>query len=184
MELNSYAAILAVIVAMVVEAIVFVRKKKGLLWSMGVFLLTAYFGVVAIITLFPIPLYVYPEQNPVDMGYNLVPFLSIFDSFAVEDAPSWYMQSLVVIYAGNFLMLSPEGFLLPLLFPRCKSPKVALSVVLLTTLCIEGLQLVIGLHAGYLYRCVDIDDVILNFIGGALGFCLAQAVMRVRRRSE
>lgn len=33
MELNSYAAILAVIVAMVVEAIVFVRKKKGLFWS-------------------------------------------------------------------------------------------------------------------------------------------------------
>lgn len=169
---------------MVIEAIVFVRKKKGLLWSMGVFLLTAYFGVVAMLTLFPIPLYVYPEQNPVDMGYNLVPFLSIFDSFAVEDAPSWYMQSLVVIYAGNFLMLSPEGFLLPLLFPKCRSPKVLLGIVLLTTLCIEGLQLVIGLHAGYLYRCVDIDDVILNFIGGALGFCLAQAVMSVRRRSE
>lgn len=32
-ELNSYAAILAVIVAMVVEAVVFVRKEKGLLWS-------------------------------------------------------------------------------------------------------------------------------------------------------
>ena len=69
--------------------------------------------------------------------------------------------------AGNFIMLFPLGFYLPLLFRKLRK-LLAFFVVLLisffVSVAIEILQLATN------YRSTDIDDVILNTLGACLGF--------------
>ena len=63
----------------------------------------------------------------------------------------------------NFLLLAPLGFLLPVQFRKFQSfPRTALTV-LVVALLIETLQYFIG-------RSADIDDVIINTVGGIFGY--------------
>lgn len=63
---------------------------------------------------------------------------------------------------GNTLLFFPWGFFLPLLWPRFRSLPRMLCMALLLTLTIESTQLFID-------RYVEIDDVLLNFLGSMLG---------------
>ena len=63
---------------------------------------------------------------------------------------------------GNTLLFAPWGFFLPLLWPRFRSLFRMMCMALLLTLTIECTQLFIN-------RYVEIDDVMLNFLGSMLG---------------
>ena len=63
---------------------------------------------------------------------------------------------------GNTLLFIPWGFFLPLLWPRFRTLRRMLCMALLLTLTIESTQLFIN-------RYVEIDDVLLNFLGSMLG---------------
>lgn len=74
---------------------------------------------------------------------------------------------------GNFVMLLPLGIYLPLLYTRLRGFPGFFAVVficLFVSICIELLQLITS------YRSTDIDDVILNTIGGCLGFIIYQLI--------
>ncbi len=63
---------------------------------------------------------------------------------------------------GNTLLFVPWGFFLPLLWPRFRKPLRMVGMALLLTCFIEGTQLFID-------RFVEIDDILLNFLGSMLG---------------
>ena len=63
---------------------------------------------------------------------------------------------------GNTLLFAPWGFFLPLLWPRFRRIGILAAMALGLTLLIETTQLFIG-------RYVEIDDVLLNFLGAMLG---------------
>jgi glycopeptide antibiotics resistance protein len=65
---------------------------------------------------------------------------------------------------GNFCMLFPLGFYLPLLYRRLNNFFLAVFTALLVSLCIELMQLATN------FRISDINDVILNTAGAAAGF--------------
>lgn len=90
-------------------------------------------------------------------GINLTPFRSIISYFRHYDR-GYFM----VNFWGNILMFMPWGFGLPLLWQREQgiSPVICHSLAL--TLFIETVQLFIG-------RSVDVDDLILNFLGSLSG---------------
>ena len=70
---------------------------------------------------------------------------------------------------GNFVMLLPLGIYLPLLYTRLRKAYSFFAVLLicfLVSVCIELLQLATS------YRSTDIDDVILNTLGGGVGFII------------
>jgi len=70
---------------------------------------------------------------------------------------------------GNFVMLLPLGIYLPLLCIRLRKAYSFFAVLLicfLVSVCIELLQLATS------YRSTDIDDVILNTLGGGTGFII------------
>ena len=70
---------------------------------------------------------------------------------------------------GNFVMLLPLGIYLPLLYIRLRKVYSFFAVLLicfLVSVSIELLQLATS------YRSTDIDDVILNTLGGATGFLI------------
>lgn len=88
---------------------------------------------------------------------NLRPFYTI-RSFFKYTAPDDFLVNIV----GNVVMFLPWGFGLPLLWERNRRPwRVCLLCFLLTAL-IETAQLFIGRH-------FDVDDMLLNFLGGVAG---------------
>lgn len=96
---------------------------------------------------------------------NLVPFRSIIRDWNVGGWP------FVINFVGNIVAFVPMGLLPPFIFER----RVKLWHVLVLSL---GLSLVI--EGGQLYsgqRTPDVDDLILNSLGGCLGYLL----IRTRR---
>lgn len=106
-------------------------------------------------------------------GINLVPFRTVASFFRHCSADIF-----LVNIVGNIVMFIPWGLGLPLLWKKQqKAVRVARNALLLP-LFIESCQLFIG-------RSVDVDDLILNFVGGCIGaalyFGLRKAVPGVDR---
>lgn len=67
---------------------------------------------------------------------------------------------------GNIEAFIPMGFLLPIIFKKLNKFKKVFASVLIVSLLIEVLQYITGTGAS------DIDDVILNVLGGILGYLI------------
>lgn len=96
---------------------------------------------------------------------NLIPFrtLRLFAGL-LDSAQPEYVRSAVINLGGNIIMFIPLGLLLPRVFPHLTSlPRVLLvTAVLITAVEITQLFTLVG-------SC-DIDDLILNIIGSAIGY--------------
>ena len=99
---------------------------------------------------------------------NLRPFVWVTEVYAMGTRRM--LEQLVT----NIVMFIPYGFLLPTAIRLLRSPWRALGVVLGTTVLIETVQYCIG-------RSADIDDVIMNFLGGCLGYALFALCRRAVR---
>lgn len=63
---------------------------------------------------------------------------------------------------GNMILFLPFGFFISL-YLKEEKPKVTLLITLITSFSIEIVQMIIG-------RVFDIDDIMLNLLGGYLGY--------------
>jgi glycopeptide antibiotics resistance protein len=79
----------------------------------------------------------------------------------------------------NILLLVPFGFGLPFI-TNFRMKKVVI-IGALFSITIELLQLVTGLMAKMTFRIADINDVIFNTIGVAIGYILFIGFMRIKR---
>ena len=70
---------------------------------------------------------------------------------------------------GNFVMLLPLGIYLPLLYTRLRKEYRFFAVLLICFLVSVGIEL---LQLATSYRSADIDDVMLNTLGGGTGFII------------
>lgn len=77
---------------------------------------------------------------------------------------------------GNILMFIPLGLLLPFFHPVFKNRWVIILTGFVSSALIELTQLVSRLFHNY--RHIDIDDVILNTTGTAIGFLMYKLYMR------
>lgn len=107
---------------------------------------------------------------------NLVPFQTIKGFFEHFE---W--DAFLVNIVGNIVMFMPWGFGLPLLWKRNQRWRRIVPMALGITLFIEVSQLFIG-------RSVDVDDLILNFMGGCLGaaayFLLCRCCPKIKDYAE
>ena len=106
------------------------------------------------------PVYTASERIASRADINLVPFYTI-RRFFDEGLGLRFVVNII----ANVLMFSPFGLCLPLLWRRWQHALRVLGAGLLYSASIETVQLFIG-------RSVDIDDVILNVSGVALGYLL------------
>jgi len=139
-------------------------KKRELLR----FIFCLYVAGVIGVTLFPI-------NYPPYVGFEVASFVSIDPLRFLKDP---YIKETVINFAGNICLFVPliplcnlNGWKLGWKFPS------ALFMSILISCGIEGIQLVEDI-AGVGIRMVDIDDVILNTIGGILGYA---AFIRFRK---
>jgi len=108
-----------------------------------------------------------PFGGAMDLGdrLNLQPFATI--DRALELGPrSVSFRPLM----GNIAAFVPFGILLPLVVRTRWSGAVVLIGALWLSAAIEFGQLAISYWIGAAYRSTDIDDVILNVLGAALGY--------------
>jgi len=83
--------------------------------------------------------------------FNFVPFLYMFSA--------WETTLL------NVLLFLPLGFFLPVLWSDFKSPVKTIFFGFLITFAIELLQI-------FTYRATDINDLMTNTLGTAIGYCI------------
>lgn len=168
--LNENFVIILVVIGLIGMSVYCLKERKGFVRTILYLLFVVYIGVVISITLFPIPI----DHNPLiphdDFAQNFIPFASISETISEAFSSSEHWQLYAIILAGNVLMFTPLGFMVPYISLKKRKFWKTLIVVFLCTLLIELAQLGISLWVGYFYRVIDIDDIILNTVGGMIGY--------------
>lgn len=91
---------------------------------------------------------------------NLIPFKTISEYLELHQTINLVMTNL----GGNIIAFVPLGFLVPMVFKRIDNYNKVLLTSMTLSILIEIIQML--LNAG----SADIDDVILNTVGGLLGY--------------
>ncbi len=104
--------------------------------------------------------------------YNLVPFREI-ERF-------WKYREVLGIYsfynlAGNILGFVPAGFFIPILWKKRRGFLFTVCITFEMSLLVETLQLIFRVGS------FDVDDLILNTLGGVLGYFLLKITGRKGR---
>lgn len=122
--------------------------------------------IIAVILLFlsPYRQAAYEINSAGANPYNIIPFKTITDYIKASSHinQNIWMSNLF----GNVLAFFPLGIFLPWLFKRLIGFWRTINSVFLATLTVEILQFVTRVGS------FDIDDIILNTIGGAIGYLL------------
>jgi glycopeptide antibiotics resistance protein len=169
----------------VVGIIIFLKRRRGkridIFMELAKFSFAVFIMVLIGVTLFPIEIY-FGEQARTNYGIviNYIPFISIVEDVSrIGDgffSVGFQIKLLVRNVGGNFILLMPIGFLVPILWQKAKSIKYILIVGLAVSLSIELLQLLeLYLNIGFA-RVVDVDDLILNVLGAVFGYAIYNLV--------
>lgn len=149
----------------------YVKKERLVLETV-----TIRFVFIIYIILLGAVVWLIPTANFGYLPFNLIPFKTIGNY--VMSLMNGTIPVFVIVknLAGNVLLLFPLGFLLPLQFSKLSIKKIIMLGVMIP-IVIEGGQFILYLLK-FGTRSVDIDDVILNFIGYILGYFLVNIFKR------
>lgn len=105
----------------------------------------------------------YWEQ--VAMSLNLTPLHTVFKYIRLLDsANAALVRTAVINLYGNVIMFIPLGFLLPNVFPKLRKLWKTLTATAVIIILVELAQLF------SLVGSCDVDDLILNVLGSAMGY--------------
>lgn len=107
--------------------------------------------------------------------YNLTPLKTI--ARYIENYESFGVSVILINLAGNIVAFMPLGFLLPLVFKRTGRLIVITRITLLTSITAEICQYIFNVGG------LDIDDVLLNMLGGVLGY-LVYTIIGIRNKTQ
>ncbi|MDP2090738.1 MAG: VanZ family protein [Candidatus Gracilibacteria bacterium] len=142
-----------------------IRFNKILLYSLFYFYIISLLAV----TLFPIPIQGLNEIGIYNKDTNnYIPFMSIIDIINKQLDIIIKIKQII----GNIVLFIPMGFFVPLIWENKKFINKTLLIVLLCTIGIEITQLFISNLIGFSYKITDVDDILLNSLGGIIGFYL------------
>jgi len=113
-----------------------------------------------------------------EYAYNLTPFKEIRRFIIYRHVVG--LKSFMLNIVGNIVGFMPCGFFLPIISRRSRCWFNTMLLSFLFSLCIETIQLI------FKVGCFDVDDMILNTLGGILGYILYKIVqytrVRIRRK--
>lgn len=151
------------IVLLVICAIIMIIKKVRLSKLLLHLSFGLYLAIIIAVCFFPVHIGGIAQ----DAANNFIPFKSIADS--IRDSVSTHTPYGFVSVFGNFVMLMPLGIFFHF---YVKNFKGRLLGIFLFSAAIEAIQFIIGLIIGYNYRSMDIDDVLLNTLGGIIFYSI------------
>lgn len=94
--------------------------------------------------------------------YNLMPFKEIRRFWTYREALGFW--SVMLNLVGNVVAFIPFGIFLPRLFGGCRKFFLTMLLSFEFSLCVEIIQLI------WKVGSFDVDDIMLNTLGGILGF--------------
>ena len=171
------AEIAFAIIWLIVRIIIWVRNRK-INWKREAVLLLMFIDLAVIIrfVFFPrdlvdgqIQSLVFDSQMALPLRINLVPLVYLFDYET--------MRNIIWNIVGNTAMFIPSGIVLPIVYRKLDRFGKVVAAGAFISLCIEILQL--PFHS----RVSDIDDLILNTLGVAIGYGI-YALVRSRRKNQ
>jgi glycopeptide antibiotics resistance protein len=136
-----------------------IKNKKKVLLYQEIFLL---FFLIYILCLFQIV--TFEDQSLYINNNNLVPFREIL---RYKIGSRLFIKNVI----GNVVMFIPYGIFASL-YAKLDKPFHAFCLVFFASVTVETTQLMIG-------RVFDIDDIILNVIGGMLGYFIYSSINKV-----
>lgn len=148
------------------------KQKKEIGRTFAILAMLAYLLLLAYLLFFSST---YGRTMEMGYRYNLKPFLEI--RRGLENIDKVGYRYVIVNIAGNIVAFMPFGFLLPMITERRVHTGHALVDTFLLSLCAETVQLLSRTGA------FDVDDLILNTVGGVLGYW-CYAVLFGRRRKK
>lgn len=105
-----------------------------------------------------------------DVSWSTSNFIPFKEMFRYEFGSRLFFKNVI----GNMIMFMPYGFFIGY-FLKINKNTSAIILSIITSLTIELTQLKIG-------RVFDIDDILLNIIGGLIGFIIYKFVIKIRDR--
>ena len=145
--------------------------------SLAVLSFVVYLIVVAALVLAPLPVdrqLINDLRAEAFLNHNFVPLSTIRDVLNGQTVAVQIRQ-----LGGNLLLLAPLGFLLPFLHQRFERFTTTGFAVLIASLAIEATQLLVSSFLGFAYKLFDVDDLLLNAIGGLLGWVAFSVFTRI-----
>ena len=155
------AVLLATLAAAAVRWLLIRRgtlRRRSVPHEVAVIVFACYAAVVLSLTFLPLPFWgfmFHPTPSHYDFNSTLLAML--------RGEHTIYQWGLTMLIA-NVLMFVPLGFLVPILWRQRWWQ--TLLTALTATLCIELIQ-------PFFDRSFDVDDIFLNFAGGAIGLLLS-----------
>ena len=148
------------------------RLEKRTLRRAGRLLFVVYLAALAYFLFFA-DWYDHQPGRHWEYHYNFIPFTEIRRFILCGKILG--MQSVFFNLIGNILGFMPFGFFLPVMTPRMHHGRRVVLLGMVSSITVELVQLVTRTGV------CDIDDVILNTLGAALGyglFCLSNEIRR------
>lgn len=106
--------------------------------------------------------------------YNLVPFKEIMRFYTYRELVG--IRAFVLNLFGNVLAFLPFGMMMPIISWRYRGFVKVTGLTFLLSLSIECIQLLTKVGS------FDVDDLLLNTLGGIIGFCIFWIMNKIRRR--
>lgn len=149
------------------------EKKKEIFRIIAILVFLAYLLLLAYLLFFSST---YGRTEEMGYRYNLEPFLEIMRGIKYIDRVGPYY--VFVNIGGNIAAFMPFGFLLPLISERKQTGLKVLLKTFLLSFSAEIIQLITRTGA------FDVDDLILNTIGGILGYACFFLIVGRRKKKE
>ena len=114
----------------------------------------------------------------VQRSINLVPLRTVQQfEYLLRQQNGVYLTAIAFVnLAGNVVLFVPLGFLPPMVWPKLRTWLRALGAAAGAVIFVEAAQYVTRRGAA------DVDDLLLNLLGAAIGFLLFRIVERLYRR--
>lgn len=127
-----------------------------------------------------------PKQDFVHgmASYQFIPFHFVGEwmSGYYADGMNWRLFNSMKLTFFNIILLFPMGVYLALF--GMKNFKIAFIIIFLTTLTIESYQILFSYFGLTNRRIFDVDDIILNSLGGMIGFFISLYTVKVLKIRE
>ncbi len=152
------------------------KKQNSIDWKREAVLLMMYLNLAVIIrfVFFPRDLVdgrvqplIFEAAAVFPFRINLIPLVHLFDYDRIRD--------IIWNVVGNMVMFIPSGIVLPIIYRQLNSFWKVVAAGAVISLCTEILQL------PFPSRASDIDDLILNTLGVAVGYGIYAACKRLKR---
>ncbi|WP_096153292.1 MULTISPECIES: VanZ family protein [Bacillus] len=147
------------------------NKKRNIIKRVVIYSFIVYGINVLNVTLGMLTIQPEPIALNIHWYLQLKPFLFLREWIGMynNNGMDWFFWNSVKLSFYNFILLFPLGVYLS--FFNVKNMKKAAFIIFLVSLTIEALQLLLS-YGGFLmlHRTFNVDDLILNTVGGVFGY--------------